>query len=191
MIIHTDITRFYGDIIERGEYNYLLRDLVVIDVGCNVGMFSLWAEPLADQIHAIDISKENIDNLNKTIKDSKILNIETYQCGISGKTGSALIQQKTAAANGGWRLDEAGTEGVDAYTLGDFMDVNKIEHADIVKLDVEGEEDKIVDTIPFDRVTTVIGEHHNPDTGEAFRSKFVGRGFRFDWRPNDHFIARK
>lgn len=195
MIIHTDITRFYGDIIEGGEYNFLFRDYTVIDVGCNVGMFSLWLQDLSTEIHAIDISKENLENLNKTIKDSNIYNINTYNCGISSYTGTGLIEKMGKPESGGWRLNENGTEKIDVYTLKDFMNKHNIDRADIVKLDVEGEEISIIDDFPFDRVNTVLGEYHYENTNDNRKLRFEGifkeNGFSFMWHPNNHFIARK
>lgn len=191
MIIHTEITRFYGDIIEGNEYSYLFRDLVVIDAGCNTGMFSLWLQDIARQIYAIDISQENIELLNKTIVDSKIHNIQTFCVGISNKTGNALIEQMGQASHGGWRLSENGDRKIDVYTLSDFMANNKIERADVLKLDVEGEEKKIINSPDFPResVKTIIGEFHGDDK-EPFTLALEGIGYNVLWHPNNHFIAR-
>jgi len=57
----------------------MFKRLKVIDLGCNVGAFSLWIYPQADKIWAIDSEKEHLDNFNETIKDNKLDKIQTFQ----------------------------------------------------------------------------------------------------------------
>lgn len=190
MIIHTDIMRFYQDVIEHEEYKYLFKDLVVIDVGCNVGMFSLWILELADRIYAIDIAKENIDNLNQTIKESRIDKIKTYHIGIADKTGNRSIEKTGTAGEGGWRLNENGTEEVNVYSLRDFMDKEKIVKADIVKVDIEGMERNIFTSdFPKGRVKTIIGEYHFDDRDTIIKA-LENLGYLVTWPVGDLFIAR-
>ena len=194
MIINTEIARFFTEVLEQGEYKYLFRDYIVIDVGCNVGMFSLWLQDHATQIHAIDISKECIETLNKTIKDNHLDNIRTYNVGITYYTGEGLIEKIAEPSYGSWRLNENGTEKIPVYTLTDFMNSYNIPYADILKLDVEGGEKRIIDdNFPKDRISTIIGEFHygqDQDIRE-FCEKFMKMGYHFLWASQNHFIARR
>lgn len=159
-------------------------------------MFSFWLQDLASEIHAIDISKENIKTLDETIKDNGFFNITTYNIGISDYTGSGLIEKKGKASKGGWRLGVAGTESIDVYTLNDFLTKYRIEKVDILKLDVEGEEIKIInsDDFPFDKIKTILGEYHyensNDNTKLRFENRLKEHNFDIIWHPNGHFIAR-
>lgn len=188
MIVHCDTTRFIYDVMEQGEYKYLFDHLVVIDVGCNIGTFSMWIYDQCDQIHAVDVSIENIDNLKKNIKDNHLDKIRPYCCAIAGKTGTRMAGDSTAPGDGGWRLDEAGINAVDAYSLKDFMDNNHIGRADVLKLDVEGAEYEVlqVKDFPKERINTIIGEFHK----ESLRDILENLGYSYEEFGNK-FIARR
>lgn len=78
MIIHLDTTRFVWEVFENGEYHFAFRNLRVIDLGCNIGTFSLWIYPMVKEIHAIDKEQKYIDLFNKSIKDNGMNKIKTY-----------------------------------------------------------------------------------------------------------------
>lgn len=78
MIIHCDTTRFIYEVLENQEYKFLFDGLNVLDLGCNIGTFSLWIYPHANRIWAVDDKQENIDLFNKTIKDNEMKSVNTY-----------------------------------------------------------------------------------------------------------------
>lgn len=49
-----------------------------MDLGCNVGTFSLWVYPQADKIWAVDMEQKYVDFLNENIKDNNLQNVSTY-----------------------------------------------------------------------------------------------------------------
>lgn len=77
MIIHCDTTRFVWEVLENNEYSFLFDKLRVLDLGCNIGSFSLWIYPRATRIWAVDREQRHIDNFNKTIKDNELRGITT------------------------------------------------------------------------------------------------------------------
>lgn len=190
MIIHCDSVRFINEVLENKEYGYLFTDLVVIDVGCNVGAFSLYMLPHARQIHAVDLSIENINMLNKTIADNEIKNIKTYNVAISDSTQKKTFNCEGDPGDGAWRLESTGGGLIQAYTLNDFMAGHSIPYADVLKLDVEGEERKILDSpdFPVSKIHTIIGERH----GDAeVKGSFERLGYRFIEPKSGHFLARR
>jgi ribosomal protein L11 methylase PrmA len=78
MIIHCNTTRYIWEVLENKEYSFLFNDLVVVDLGCNIGTFSLSIYPCAKEIHAVDMEQEHIDLFNKTIKDNELHSVYTY-----------------------------------------------------------------------------------------------------------------
>lgn len=78
MIIHTNSVRYLWEVMENEEYSFLFDKLRVLDLGCNIGAFSLWIHPHAEQVYAVDALQENVDLLNQTIKDNEIGNIRTF-----------------------------------------------------------------------------------------------------------------
>lgn len=188
MIVHCNTTRFIYDVMEQEEYKFLFEHLTVIDLGCNIGTFSMWIYDHCDQIHAVDLSIENIENLKKNIKDNRLDKIRPYHCAIAGKTGTMMAGDSTRPGNGGWKLDEAGLYEIDTYSLKDFMDRNNIERADVLKMDVEGAEYEILQAegFPSDRINTIIGEFHK----ESLKDTLESLGYEYR-EFNNHFIARR
>lgn len=194
MKFNADIDRFIKEVYENGEYGYLFKRLTVIDVGCNVGAFSLWIQPLASEIYAIDISEQNIQNLNQTIDDNLIKNIKTFMCGISGKTEIRTVTESGNSWSGGWSLGK-GSLTVPTFSLGYFMAKEGIEFADIVKIDTEGAEVEILSALdfPWGKVNTICGElHHDLSTNSRreVRPIFEEHGYRYFEFPNNQFVGR-
>ena len=165
LTVHLDSFRYLWEVLENNEYSFLFKDLIVMDLGCNIGAFSLWIEPFASRIHAIDMNERAISLLNKTIKDSEIKNIKTYVAKIDGVDG-----------------------------LAGFMSGHNIPHLDVLKIDIEGDELGVVnkDDFPHDRIHTIIGEHHYSDaSARAFQDRISKLGYRYTELPSNHFIARR
>ena len=108
MIINIDSDRFVKEVIEGDEYSFLFKDLVVIDLGCNVGTFSLWIHKLAREIHAIDMVPENIDSLNETIRKNKLDNIKTYCIAIASNNLQRRYSKDPVLGGGGSQIEEGG-----------------------------------------------------------------------------------
>jgi FkbM family methyltransferase len=189
MIINYDNDRFIKEVLDGDEYGYLFKDLTIIDLGCNIGTFSLRMQDKASMIYAIDIGQSNIDQLNKTIQDNKFTNIKTYTLGISGKTGKRGIEKRAGAEIGAWSLNKTEDDsGIMTYTLNEFMLKEKIEFVDVLKIDIEGGEDEVFHAPDFPKtINTIIGERHNLSVVEVLTSK----GYRYKEYKHEHFIARK
>ncbi len=78
MILHCDTTRFIWEVLENNEYSFLYDKLRVLDLGCNIGTFSLWIYPHIDKLWAVDSEQEHIDNFSKTIKDNDLRSITIF-----------------------------------------------------------------------------------------------------------------
>lgn len=78
MIIHTDSFRYLWEVLERGEYSILFQKLRVLDLGCNVGAFSLWIYPMCEKLWAVDSEQKYLDEFNKTIKANEY-DIQIYK----------------------------------------------------------------------------------------------------------------
>lgn len=162
MLIHLDSTRYIWEVLENQEYSFLFKDLTVLDIGCNIGAFTLWIYPFVSKIWAVDMEQSHIDNLNKTIKDNELQNIRT------------AVERV----------------GVNGSTLASFMSGNSIKSVDVLKLDVEGDELAIVNSpdFPTNRIHTIIGEHHYSNPTE-FHERLEKLGYRYTEYPNNHFKA--
>src|SRR3990167_4234396 len=163
MIFDVDSPRFIKEVMERNEYAFLFKDLVVIDVGCNIGTFSFWIHKLAREIHAIDLDQRQINNMNQTIKTNKINKVKTYCMGIAGHAGERKYTKDPKIAGGTGKITDGGYTVIECITLGQFMGQNAIAYADVVKIDVEGLEREVIEAgdFPKDRIHTIVGEIHS------------------------------
>lgn len=191
MTINCDVDRFVREVLEHDEYGFLFRDLTVVDIGCNVGTFSLWLSKLAKQIYAIDISKQNIDNFNLTIDQNQLTNIQTFVCGIAGNTRMRKVRKDDSPGGGAWALtnnDES--DEVQTYSLADFMNKEGITHVDVLKIDTEGAEEEITGAsdFPHDKVSWIIGEDHG---NQNVKSNLEKLGYTITYSPHGKFLARR
>lgn len=186
MNITLDTTRFIYEVLENHEYSFMFDDLVVMDLGCNVGAFSFWIYPRASVIHAVDLAPKNIDMLNQTIKENNLGKIKTYCYAIAGNTGIRLAKDPSYPGEGAWMLADDGDLKVDAFTLSDFMKQMNIPRIDVLKIDIEGGEYEVLG-LGFPKIPVVIGEYHR----ESLKNAFNGLGYSYyKDLPGNHFIAR-
>lgn len=184
--------RFINEVLLGKEYDFISYFPTIIDIGANIGTFSFYMYDHADKIYALEPVKENFDCLVKTVEKNKLDKITPVQMAISNQSFIQNMVRVGEAGGGGWKLSESGDYPVDARTLKDFMDVQNIEYADLVKIDVEGWEGRILNTpfFPKDRIGTIIGEFHE-GIAEDLQGLLEYMGFRYIGLKNNHFIARK
>ena len=138
------------------------KDMVVLDVGANVGMFSLFIRDYAKKIYAIEPSKRCFAALKENTKDWD--NIELFNVGFFNRKGKRLLYGKGEETPQTMLLKGEHTELVDTITIEEFMSENKIDHIDLMKVDTEGAEYVIFADDSFKRVANkidfIIGESH-------------------------------
>ena len=188
MYISCDTERYLDEVIGRNEYRGVFEDLVVIDVGCNIGAFSFWIYPLVKKLYAIDISQVNIDNMNKTCDEGHLSKIKTFCAGISGTGGRRKYRTFSDAGYGAWRLDEEGTLEIQTFTVKEFLDMEHIDYVDVLKIDIEGGEHEVFNrNFPTKQITTIVGEFH----GSLPKDQLELLGYRVFDCGNGKFVARR
>lgn len=195
MIIDVDSDRFVREVIENNEYSFLFKDLVVVDLGCNVGTFSFWIHKLAREIHAIDMVPENIDSLNETIRKNKLDKIKTYCIAITGSNLQRKYSKDPVLGGGGSAIEENGKFTTDCTTLKQFMVAHKIDYIDVLKMDIEGMEREVLGAsdFPHGNISTIIGELHPGNNRRIIGAKDLleKMGYRYTKPTKELFLARK
>jgi FkbM family methyltransferase len=193
MKIYPEGNRFIKDVFEGNEYGFLYDYDTVIDIGANIGTFSMWIYDHAKKIYAIEPVETNVIYLTQNKEENKLDKLSIHQMVISERNGLFFMEEDGDPLSGGWKLSVVGSYPVTGMSLKDFMDWKDIEYADLVKIDVEGSEMDIIkaDNFPKDQVGTIIGECHASDTNcESVEKKLNWLGYKCKFI-NNMFIARK
>lgn len=138
---------------------------VVIDIGAHIGLFSLYVSQLCENgsIFCFEPIKENYDLLSFNINLNKIKNIKSFQKAVTDKPGVVRIFLSSDAAAHSIFLKGSSYQESESTSLKEILDSNKIENCDLLKMDCEGSEYMILNSLPdeyFDRIQNIAMEYH-------------------------------
>ncbi len=149
------------------------RNWTVIDIGAGIGDFSILAAQASsrNKIYAIEPYESSYNLLIRNIKLNKIKNVRTFQIAISSKQKKLgmMINQKNLG-NNRIKKYEKSKMFVNAISLEQFMNQNKIDHINLIKSDCEGEEFNIFQNLNRDsykKIDHIVMEYH------LFKSKYM------------------
>lgn len=126
-------------------WNFFREDTgqeVVLDIGANIGAFSIYAANQGAKVFAIEPEPHNYLALVKNIELNNFQHLITpVEIGISGIDGEAVISDEGGDAN---IVDGKPGSKVKLVSLDNFIKNNNITSVGVLKIDAEGSE---VDTI--------------------------------------------
>jgi len=131
---------------------FIRPNMTVLDVGANIGQYSLLASKLMGETGTIFAFAPSLDVQPRLYKNSALnhfKNIEVVPCAIAATSGSMKFYPANEAGNQGvgslmpaqeYRSDIRSDEGVDVdvVSLDDFCEARGIDTVDVLKIDVEG-----------------------------------------------------
>lgn len=160
---------------------------VVVDVGANVGVFSVYAAARTrGRIVAVEPFPQNVEFLRRNLRANGCERVEVVPSALSDHEGTlelAVAKKGTmhsiapAAAEGGERVK------VPATTLARIVEQRGLERIDLLKMDCEGAEGVILPTLPKDvlarvqRMALEFHDHLSPVSHEALRALLEANGF--------------
>lgn len=155
ILLEMYIQRIYAPYIE-GK-----KDLTIIDCGSNIGLFSFYASPFAKKIYAIEPAQEHVDVIKYMTEYNKIDDkVEIHRLAIAGTNGEMTLNhnQNVTMFSLSDAVKDPSLKGelVTTVTMDKFLEDNKIDHVDFLKLDVEGEELNIICGSGFEKSSKVI-----------------------------------
>jgi len=202
-----EIFGIYRGIMHNKEYEYDIcrveKGDICVDIGANIGLFSMYGSLLgASKIYAIEPCSFTFDHLirNKSINEKYDNVIIPFKCAITADTGKrdmfvyGVGSCMNSLVDVGLKLSHE-KESVNAVNINDFVYSNKIDHINFLKIDAEGSEYEIIDTIDseflskhIDKMVIEFHEVHNNDY-ETSLDKIIKCGFEYyENKDNDPFI---
>lgn len=168
------------------------KDLLIVDIGANIGLFSRYAASYASEVIALEPDTDHFEELSEMIKLNKITNITPLKYAISNKndTGKLYHNPNTTTHSLEIMFNSDDYEDVKLLTIDELMARHKLDHIDLLKLDPEGEEGKIISSDGFiknaSRIKTIVGEWHDwCNMSQAhFANTLTDAGYQFRWIPN-------
>jgi FkbM family methyltransferase len=170
-------------VINGGYYGGDLEG-VVVDIGANVGSFSLLASRQAERVIAYEPDPRNIECLLKNIKTNKVKNIVVHRQAV-GTPGTRTLNVNLincGHSNLYFANDEKEQTEVESVSLAQVFDDNNLDRIDVLKVDCEGAEWEFLfeGEALLNRVERIVMEvhfYHKGQTLEAMK-KFLSRRFK-------------
>ncbi len=166
---------------EYGRSGFEIRDTdIVIDVGAHIGLFALFSSQFCKngKIYCFEPVKENFDLLESNLELNNIRNVVAINAAIS--TNNGIVTMYLDEDESGHSMYGTGIKQIQvkSFSLQDVFDSNKLKKCDFLKIDCEGEEYKIIDSLPtpyFDKINKMCIEYHFADTKPHLLQEMIKR----------------
>jgi FkbM family methyltransferase len=152
---------FFGD-----EYRVDSSDRVIVDLGANIGAFTVMAGYTAPaaQIIALEPFPANFERLVACVKENELeARVRCRPWAISARDGTLTMDGAAHIPSHTRRLVNAGSAAlpvqVECCSLEKLFSIEKLTHVDYLKIDIEGAEFDLITQTPPDvlRVAKTIG----------------------------------
>jgi FkbM family methyltransferase len=146
-----------------------LKDKIVVDVGANIGAFSVMAAKRGAVVYAFEPYPKNYEMLLKNIKHNdveKLVHPLPFAIGKAGKAKLFLHPTRSDWASLDSSLNELNKDdyiNVSVVTLKSVFESEKIDNCFFLKLDCEGAEKEIIEEIIaglYKKIQFISGEFH-------------------------------
>ncbi|QQR83728.1 FkbM family methyltransferase [Candidatus Peregrinibacteria bacterium] len=176
------------DVIRKAKHT-------VIDVGGHLGFFSVMASTLNPKVPILSFEPHlgNFELLKTNLKKNRIQNVIPKQVAVSDVNGPVILQISQEDLNHSLlkAIEPTNqTEQVQSTTLERIFHKNRIEKCDLLKLDCEGSEYKIIQSTPqeiFERIDHIFLEYHDWFPGHnvnQLKQTLMNAGYRVEHYPN-------
>ncbi len=170
-------------IFGKQEYGVLPNDAAVLDIGANIGGFSVYAAQQGARVYSFEPESSNYKLLRRNVPQS----VETFRLAVTGRTERRRLFVRTSPSHSLYeRSPKEGSAIVNCVSLAAAFDRCELDEIDILKLDVEGGEYEILYAASevLSAVREIRMEYHHfvGDTDprrriEELHSYLVGLGF--------------
>lgn len=147
------------------DFYYFLKgqeDLNIIDLGANVGLFSLYVSPIAEKIYSVEPTPSHFSLLNELVELTGKINIQPLNLAIGLEDGEAefFVHDGNSTMNSFVKhtTNPHGENSVlvKTKTLNSLIDSLEVERVGFVKMDIEGFENQVVFEPSFEDAVSKI-----------------------------------
>ncbi len=189
---YTLIEVFYERLYDR-DYVKVEKGDVVLDIGANLGMFSVYAQNFhPSRVVAVEPGPEEFPLLVKNLKNFD--NAESYDYAVSKETGKVRFSSTDEGvsnhiAEGNFDVLQYGnhvyqTVEVDSININDLIKEAKLDKIDYLKIDCEGAELDIFETIDKNylrnSVRKIAVEYHTLKIKERLLRIILSEGYNLE-----------
>ena len=140
------------------------KGAVVIDVGANVGTFSIFAARTGGVVYSLEPASANFSYLISNVRRAG--NIVPLNLACAAQSGPVTLDLTANPVSFSIKTTAIGgkRETVTAITLSELFDRYKINGCDFLKLDCEGCEFDIIlesEAVLFERISRIVMEYHD------------------------------
>jgi FkbM family methyltransferase len=154
------------------------RPARIIDAGANIGLTTLYLKSFYPDAHVLALEPEagNFERLRQCVRDNELQDVTLLNEGLWAHD-TQLAPDRTFRDGQAWSFTlKEGKEGVDngipARSLGSLLALVRWERVDLLKIDIEGGEAKLIRDASFlaivkDRVDLICVEVHEEAIGRS------------------------
>ena len=162
------------------------NDDIIIDVGAHIGLFALLASQFCKdgKIFCYEPIKENYKLLIENIEINKIKNIFPNNLAVTKETSRVKIFLNDDQSGHSMFIQNNNFVEVNSKSLSDIFSDNRINECDFLKLDCEGAEYEIIESLSpdlFTRISKTVIEYHTADTRPELLERLINKLKQFSF----------
>ncbi len=137
--------------VNESEFKFIQSILspksTVIDVGGNIGIFTVLLASLCQRVYSFEPAPETFERLKGNVFRNKLNHVSLHQLALSNISGEIMfsVSPNSPATNHIAVANDSTAINVPVTTLDTFVQDNQIETIDFLKIDVEGFEASVLE----------------------------------------------
>lgn len=184
---------------------FLKKGNTILDIGANIGLYSLYASKIVGEqgrIISFEPFKQNYHSFSNNIALNNFINIQLEKKAVGIENGSIKLYYNQDEQNLGMVstqfVENAICEEVSVISIDEYIEENKINQVDFIKIDIEGHEFKALqgmrNTLLKYKPTILIEileENNSADNNEYVHRFLVDLGYHKYFINDDGSISSK